>query len=47
MHRKAGLIRLKKDHLFDIKTIDFGISMTKIGPKGPEETNKRAKGDPK
>ena len=45
-YRKTGLINEEKGHLFDTKSIDFGISMTKIGPKGQGETNKHAKGRP-
>ena len=32
-YRKTGLIKGRKGHIFDTKSIDFGTSMTKIGPK--------------
>ena len=45
-HTKSGLTRLKKGSPFRHQTIEFGISMTKIVPKEPRETNKHAKGEP-
>ena len=45
-HTKSGLTRLKKGSPFRHQTIEFGISMTKIVPKEPRETNKHAKGSP-
>ena len=32
-YRKTGLIKGRKGHIFDTKSIDFGTFMTKIGPK--------------
>ena len=43
-YRKTGLIKGRKGHIFDTKSIDFGTFMTKIGPKKQRRTNKHGKG---